>query len=100
MKYCGYMSAFNYVLRDIRLYCDEETTKAMWQSVDTAVWEDNIFVTDEVRKEIEQKSVIATETVSEISDTATDTSLKINGVQDGSQSYGRMVDLLLDYHFG
>lgn len=28
-----------------------------------------------------------------------ETSLKLNGVEDGKRSYGRMVDLLLDWYF-
>ncbi len=51
-------------------------------------WEDN-----------KEKEVISTEVVSEASEKATDTSLKLNGVEDGIQSYSRMVNLLLDYYF-
>lgn len=39
--------------------------------------------------------LVATETVREASTTAMDTSLKLNGVDDGKQSYSRMVTLLL-----
>lgn len=39
----------------------------------------------------------AIETIEEISDTLVDTSLKINGVADGKQSYDRMVDLTIQY---
>ena len=37
------------------------------------------------------------EVIEDVSDTLTDTSLKINGVSDGMQSYNRMVDLTIQY---
>jgi len=42
-------------------------------------------------------TLVATETVQSVSDTAMDTSLKLNGVDDGKQSYSRIVTLLLAY---
>ena len=38
-------------------------------------------------------------TVAEVSDKAMETSLKLNGIEDGKKSYGRMVDLLLNYYY-
>ena len=52
----------------------------------------------EVKEKIEEKAVIPTETVSAVSEKAMDTTLKVNGVNDGKKSYGRMVRLLLDYY--
>ncbi len=43
-----------------------------------------------------QATLVATETVQEVSSSAMDTSLKLNGVGDGTQSYSRMVTLLLN----
>ena len=45
------------------------------------------------------KGLIDSKTVAEVSDKAMETSLKLNGVEDGKRSYGRMVDLLLDWYF-
>ena len=42
-------------------------------------------------------AVVATQTVLETSSSAMDTSLKLNGVDDGKQSYSRVVTLLLAY---
>lgn len=42
-------------------------------------------------------AVVATQTVQETSSAAMDASLKLNGVDDGKQSYSRMVTLLLAY---
>ena len=38
--------------------------------------------------------------IAAVSDAAMEASLKMNGVADGKKSYGRMVDLLLNYGIG
>ena len=43
---------------------------------------------------------VVTEIVEEVSDTFTDTTLKLNGVSDGMVSYSRVVRLLLQYYNG
>ena len=43
--------------------------------------------------------VISTKTVSAVSNKAMEASLKLNGIPDGKKSYGRMVNLLLEYHY-
>ncbi len=63
------------------VWVDVDAHREYWQSVDEA--EDTLF---------------DSETVGEISDKAMDTSLKMNGVADGKESYGRMVDLMLGYY--
>ncbi len=98
-RYCGYLSAFNYVLGEIRTCGDQETINRIWSLVDEQVWEDNVFVEQSIIDEIEEKSIFTSEKASAFSDTAIDTSLKLNGVSDGKQSYGRMVNLLLDFYF-
>ena len=60
---------------------------------------DNTFVSEEFRQHVEEKAVISTKTVSAVSNKAMETSLKLNGVSDGKKSYGRMVNLLLEYHY-
>lgn len=57
------------------------------------------FMPENYWEENEAKEVISTETINTVSEAASDTSLKLNGVEDGIQSYSRMVDLLLDYYF-
>ena len=57
------------------------------------------FLPDNYWEENEDKEVFDTETVSAFSESASDTSMKLNGVEDGTASYSRMVDLLLDYYF-
>ena len=57
------------------------------------------FLPDNYWEENEEKEVFSTETVSTVSDSVSDSSMKLNGVEDGIQSYSRMVNLLLDYYF-
>ena len=45
------------------------------------------------------RGIISSKTVAEVSDKAMEASLRLNGVEDGKKSYGRMVDLLLNYYF-
>ena len=45
------------------------------------------------------KGLLPSKTVAKVSDKAMEASLKLNGVEDGKRSYGRMVDLLLNYYF-
>ena len=58
-----------------------------------------LFVPEEYWEENKEKEIISTETVETISDFTSDTSLKLNGVEDGTKSYCRIVNLLLDYYF-
>ncbi|MBO4877625.1 MAG: DUF3810 domain-containing protein [Ruminococcus sp.] len=57
------------------------------------------FMPDNYWEENKEKEIISTDTVSTVSSAAADTSMKMNGVSDGIQSYSRMVDLLLDYYY-
>ena len=57
------------------------------------------FLPDNYWEENEDKEVFDTDAVSAFSESASDTSMKLNGVEDGVRSYSRMVNLLLDYYF-
>ena len=59
---------------------------------------DDIFLTDEVRRMVDDSGILDSETVKEASNTFTDTVLTTNGVSDGIKSYSRVVRLLLDYY--
>lgn len=59
---------------------------------------DDIFLTDEVRRMVDDSGILDSETVKEASNTFTDTVLTTNGVSDGIKSYSRVVQLLLDYY--
>ena len=47
---------------------------------------------------MEKKAVISTKTLKKASDTFTNTTLVLNGVEQGSASYREVVGLLLDYY--
>lgn len=97
-RYSGYVQALEYML-DVAWEIDPEGTIAA--QVSPAVWEDLYeFVPEEYweQEENELPDVIPEEVVEDVSATVLDANLKLNGVEDGSLSYGRMVDLLLDYY--
>lgn len=101
-QYAGYLSVINYLINDLykAMQTNPEAYRAALEKVQPAVLldivqEDNVFVTEEEWERINQKALLDTETVDEISDTFTDTTLKMNGVSDGMLSYNRVVRLLL-----
>ncbi len=61
---------------------------------------DNIFLTKEDWQAVEKKAVVKTETVKKVSNTFTETTLKLNGVEEGMQQYHKVVELLLAYYDG
>jgi len=106
-QYAGYLSVLNYLSNDL-YYASHSDTIAFEQAVQKVgyvpvldvVHEDNTFVVQEEWDRINGKALIDTETVEEVSDTFTDTTLKVNGVADGMRSYNRVVKLLLQYYEG
>ena len=61
---------------------------------------DNIFLTKEDWEVVEKKAVVKTSTVKKVSNTLMETSLKLNGVEEGMQQYNKVVNQLLDYYNG
>ena len=100
--YSGYMKVLNYVVNAFApyTYTLTEEQKAEMVYSNELVNYDNIFLTPDVQAEVESRKIISSETVSEVSSTFTDTTLKMNGVSDGMASYGRVVALLLAYYDG
>ena len=99
IQYSGYLS--------VLYYLDNDYYKAVGRNWDAyisqprileQVDEDNVFLTQEEWDRIEDKAVLDTETVDEVSDAFTETVLKANGVSDGMISYSRVVKLLLQYY--
>jgi len=64
------------------------------------VADDNVFLTKEDWEVVEKKAVVKTETVKKVSNTLMETTLKLNGVEEGMQQYNQVVNLLLDYYDG
>ena len=104
-QYSGYLSVLYYIESDLfgnlELIGDDELVyRAMCVTAKDIVYRDNMFLTEESWKEVEDDSILDTEIVDEISDAFTDATLKINGVEDGMASYTRVVKLLLRYYEG
>ncbi|MBQ4522356.1 MAG: DUF3810 domain-containing protein [Lachnospiraceae bacterium] len=96
-QYSGYLSVFYYVENDLLSVLSPEEYQTLTQAA-SYVYQDDIFLKEETWEEIEEEAVLDTETVDEISDALTEKSLNLNGVEDGMQSYSRVVKLLLAYY--
>lgn len=99
--YSGYLSVLNYIENEYwsRVNWDEALAKKP-PFINEKVKNDNVFLTEEAWKKVEENAIIPTETVSNVSDNLMDGSLKLNGVRDGMRSYRRVVSLLLQYYDG
>ena len=99
VKYSGCIDALEYVHKQI--YKNNiQSGFELTDKVSPKVQNDWLrFLPDNYWEENENKEIIDTETVSAFSESVSDTSMKLNGVEDGVASYSRMVDLLLDYYF-
>lgn len=98
-QYCGYINVYNYIERDFRNAVSEKKYKKCVK-INEYAERDNIFLTEEAWKEVEEKAIFSTETVDVWSDKFTTTSLKLNGVKIGMEVYNKVVDLLLKYYDG
>lgn len=93
-KYSGYLGVLNYV--NNAFYENVSKEEYMQHvAISDMVRQDNIFLTKEAWKKVEDNAVIETEKVKNAADTFVDTTLKVNGVGDGKASYNRVVELLL-----
>ncbi len=98
-QYAGYLSVLNYIDNDFYASIGKDKERYLSEvRILSQVHEDNVFLTQEEWDRIEKKAVWDTETVDAISDSFTDTTLKLNGVSDGMVSYDRVVKLLLQYY--
>ena len=99
VQYSGYISAMNYLFSAVSKNASEAETNRLRGLISAQVRADNTFVSAEFMQQVEEKAVIPTKTVKKVSAKAMDTTLKLNGISDGKKSYGRMVNLLLEYHY-
>ena len=101
LQYCGYLSVLNYVNNDF--YKSIDNNKNIYKKhvrISDMVAEDNIFLSKEDWEVVEKKAVVKTKTVKKVSNTLMETTLKLNGVEEGMQQYDKVVNLLLDYYDG
>lgn len=98
-QYSGYLSVLNYVNNDFYEAVGEDYEKYMAEvQIDRQVYEDAVFVRKEDWDRIEKEAVVDTEVVDAVSSGFVDTSLKLNGVDDGMVAYSRVVGLLLQWY--
>lgn len=99
VRYSGCLEALEYVHNQI--YGNNvQSGFEITEKISPQVYNDWFrFLPDNYWEENKEKEVFSTETVSSVSESASDTSMKLNGVEDGISSYSRMVNLLLDYYF-
>lgn len=101
LQYCGYLSVLSYVNNDF--YDSIGKNQNVYQShvrISDKVAKDNIFLTEENWQEVEKTAVVKTSTVKKVSDTLMDTTLKLNGVEEGMLQYNNVVGQLLTYYDG
>lgn len=98
-QYSGYLSVLYYLDNDFYAAVGEDRERYLAEPVILPqVHADNIFVKQEEWERINGKAILDTEVVEAVSDSVTETSLKLNGVSDGMVSYSRVVKLLLQYY--
>lgn len=101
LQYSGYLSVLNYVNNEFYESIGKDREEYFRHvRISETVSHDNIFLTEENKQVMEEKAVIKTETVKEVSQTLMDTTLKLNGVEEGRQQYDKVVNLLLNYYYG
>lgn len=98
VRYSGCIETMNYLFKECRKYADEEQIYSLRSELTIQVAKDNYFVSEEHMKKAE-KSVIPKDKVNAVHDAAMETTLKANGVKDGSNSYNRMVTLFLIWYY-
>lgn len=98
-QYSGYLSVLNYIDNDYYASIGKNKKEYLAsERISPMVSKDNKFLSEEAWESVEAKAVMKTETVNKISDEILDATLVMNGVEDGIQSYNRVVNLMLDYY--
>lgn len=100
-RYSAYLSVIGYLDRDFfRAVGEDSEVYLSHPVINDLVVEDRKFLTQETWEKVEDNAVLKTETVKQAADVFLDTTLTLNGVEDGRISYSRVVDLLLQYYDG
>lgn len=97
LVYSGYMSALSYLRSKVyrEASISDEDKAVLFSAANDNVVHDLVEKGRIFREAKETKLGTA---MSVVSDKAMETSLRLNGVSDGVKSYGRFVDLLLNYY--
>lgn len=97
LQYSGYLSVLGYLARQVRASVPEQVREQMVQATEQ-VQRDDVFLTQAQWKQVEEKAALPTEIVNKATDAFLEKNLTMNGVQDGIQSYSRVVRLVLAYY--
>lgn len=98
-QYSGYLSVLNYVNNEY--YDAIGRNQAVYDTrvkISQQVRAENIFLETAAWEKVEETAVIKTETVNMVSDKLSETSMIMNGVEEGMLSYTRVVGLLISYY--
>lgn len=99
-EYSGYLGVLYYVENDLHKALESSGQLDYYEQltpIDAQVHTDNCFLTPEAWSKVEDTSFLDTEFVAQVSDEFVETTLTLNGVEDGMISYSRVVELLLLY---
>ena len=98
-QYSAYLSVIAYLDHDFYKSVGEEE---YWKhpAISTQVKKDDVFLTKEAWAQVENVSPLDTDMVQQASYDFLETTLNLNGVEDGLDSYSRVVELLLWYYDG
>ena len=97
LQYSGYLSVLGYLARQVRKSVPEEIRKTM-PVADEQVIQDDVFLTQAQWAQVEERAVMPTETVNKATNVFLEKNLTMNGIEDGIQSYSRVVRLVVKYY--
>ena len=97
-QYSAYLSVIAYLDEDFYRAVGEEE---YWKhpEISVQVRKDSVFLTKEAWAQVEEKAVLETTKVKQVSYDFLETTLTLNGVEDGLDSYSRVVQLLLLWNY-
>lgn len=100
-EYSGYLGVLYYLDNAYWESIGQDSLRYAGQPVICGnVYYDKTFLTESQWEKVEKAAVVSTETLDRISDSFTDKTLQLNGVEEGIASYGEVVELLLWYYDG
>ncbi len=100
-RYSAYLSVIGYINSDFKkaVGADSEEYKKH-PAISEKVKQDRVFLTEEAWAQVEETSLLNTETVQKASNAFLETNLMVNGVSQGIISYSEVVQRLLEYYEG
>ena len=95
-QYSGWLNVLWYIDRDFKTAVGTDVYEAS-VAIDDIVRFDAQFLSPKVRAQIEENALFKTETVEQATRTYVDTTLRVNGIDAGYESYAQVVQLILLY---